>query len=149
MAVIGQPFEAASAGSFAECLAVVVDAGDAGAGTDSGVFPFHDPFQAPFVGDDDALEAGPVAEAFEAAGRFGGSRAGQVGVFVGVDHGEVVLAAGEGLFALDFRAESGVAGAGVALEDLDAVVAVLQGSGDRAAWSASDEPGQVVNAVRD
>ncbi|MDT0616143.1 hypothetical protein, partial [Streptomyces lancefieldiae] len=116
---------------------------------DGGVFPFHDPFQAPFVGDDDSVKAGPVAEAFEAAGRFGGGRACQVGVFVGVYHGEVVLTAGECLFALDFRAESGVAGAGIALEDLDAVVAVLQGSGDRAARSASDEPGQIVAVVQD
>jgi acyl transferase domain-containing protein len=34
-----------------------------------------------------------VAEAFEAAGPLGGGLAGQVGVFVGVDHGEVVLTA--------------------------------------------------------
>ncbi|MFD7479233.1 hypothetical protein ACFV8Z_46090 [Streptomyces sp. NPDC059837] len=72
---------------------MVVDAGDVGAGIDGRVFPFHDPFQAPFVSDDDSLEAGPVAEAFEAAGRLGGGLAGQVGVFVGVDHGEVVLTA--------------------------------------------------------
>lgn len=106
MAVIGQPLGAASAGPFAECLAVVVDAGDVGAGIDGRVFPFHDPFQAPFISDDDSLEAGPVAEVFEAAGRFGGGRAGQLGVCVGVDHGEVVLAAGESLFALDFGTES-------------------------------------------
>ncbi|WP_158838714.1 hypothetical protein [Streptomyces sp. NRRL S-1022] len=109
---------------------MVVDAGDVGAGIDGRVFPSHDPFQAPFVRDDDSLEAGPVAEAFEAAGRFGGGRPGQLGVFVGIDHGEVVLTAGKSLFALDFRAKSGIAGTG------------MQGSGDRAARPTSDEPGQ-------
>ncbi|GGZ29752.1 hypothetical protein GCM10010365_57670 [Streptomyces poonensis] len=45
-----------------------------------------------------------MSKALEAAGCFGDGRAGQFGVFVGVDHGEVVLTTGEGLFALDFRA---------------------------------------------
>jgi hypothetical protein len=52
------------------------------------------------------------------------------------------LAAGQGFFGLDFVSEAGVAGAGVALEHLDALVEVLLGSGDGAAGTAGDEPGQ-------
>ncbi|MEE1833702.1 hypothetical protein [Streptomyces sp. SP17KL33] len=52
------------------------------------------------------------------------------------------LAAGECLFGLDFVAEAGVAGAGAALEHLDALVAVLKSASNGAARAAGDEPGQ-------
>ncbi|MER6959553.1 hypothetical protein [Streptomyces sp. NPDC000618] len=74
-----------------------------------------------------------------------GLRAGWAGqrrpVAVRAHLGEV-LAAGEGLFGLDLVAEAGVAGPGLALEHLDALVTVLQDAGDGAAGATGDEPGQ-------
>jgi hypothetical protein len=83
-----------------------------------------------------------VGELLQPAGGFLGGGAGQVGVRVRVGHGQQVLAAGEGLFALDLGAEPRVGGAGIAFEHLDAQVPVGDRTSDRAAGAAGDEPGQ-------
>ncbi|MEW2578856.1 hypothetical protein [Streptomyces syringium] len=92
------------------------------------------------VGDGGA-GAGALVEVGEACGGFDGGRTAQVVLVVG---GEVqeVFAALHGRFGFDFGAEARVAGAGAALEYLDAEVAVLNSTGDDAAWAAGDVPGQ-------
>ncbi|MFF8732207.1 hypothetical protein ACF073_37945 [Streptomyces sp. NPDC015171] len=62
-------------------------------------------------------------------------------MFIGAQLGEE-LATGEGLLGFDLIAEAGVAGAGVALEHLNTLVTVLQGSRNGASGLAGDEPGQ-------
>ncbi|MFI9542860.1 hypothetical protein ACIHAR_02645 [Streptomyces sp. NPDC052016] len=101
----------------------------------------QDAAQAGRVGDDGAGEPGAVVEVGEPGGCLVGGRAAQVLLVVGGE-GEKVFAAPHGLFGLDLGAEAGVAGAGVALDHLDAEVAVLDGSGDDAAGAAGDVPGQ-------
>lgn len=83
-----------------------------------------------------AGELGEPALGFR-AGRSGQCRTIDVGAHLGEE-----LAAVEGLFGLGLVAEPGVAGTGVALEHLNALMAVLQGPGNGAAGSAGDEPGQ-------
>jgi hypothetical protein len=70
------------------------------------------------------------------------ARPGQVLVLVLVDHGQQVLAAGDGLLAFHLGAETAAAGPGISFEHLYGLVTVLQGAGDRAARVAGDEPGQ-------
>ncbi|OKJ45938.1 hypothetical protein AMK27_40105, partial [Streptomyces sp. CB02009] len=111
-AVIGEAFAAPVAGFLAQGFGVVVDAGDVLAGVDGWVMAVHQSSQPCLVEDDSALIAGAGAELFEAAGGFVGGGAGQCGVFVGVDGGQEVFAAGEGLLVFDFGTESGFAGAG-------------------------------------
>ncbi|MFE1835294.1 hypothetical protein [Streptomyces sviceus] len=102
----------------------------------------QDAAQAGFVGDDLAVEDGMAGELGEPGFGFlsGGAREGRPAV-VGAQLVEE-LAAGEGFFGLGLGlvTEAGVAGAGVALEHLDAQVAVLHGVGDGAARAAGDEP---------
>ncbi|WP_332881001.1 hypothetical protein [Streptomyces sp. NBC_00564] len=88
-----------------------MNAGDVGAGIDRGIGPVHDPAESAVVEDDGALEAGTLCEVLQSACGFGGGWTGQAGVLVGVDDGQQVLAAGEGLFAFDLGPEAGVAGA--------------------------------------
>jgi hypothetical protein len=62
-------------------------------------------------------------------------------VLVLVDHCEKPFAAGEGLFGLNFGAESRIGSSGVAFEHLNAQVPVGDCSGNGAARAAGDEPG--------
>ncbi|WP_177324390.1 HEPN domain-containing protein [Streptomyces mirabilis] len=104
----------------------------------------HDAAQAGFVSDDLAVEDGVPGELGEPGFGLGAGRPSQRrSVFVGTQLGEQ-LATGEGLLGFDLIAEAGVAGAGVALEHLNALVAVLQCC--RAVThitTAGDEPVQI------
>jgi hypothetical protein len=93
-----------------ECLVRLEDAGGERAGIDRRVVAAHDAFQAVWVGEDQAGEAGLVAELLEPAVGLGRRRPGELGVFVGVDHREEVFAAGQGLLGLDLGAEPGIGG---------------------------------------
>lgn len=111
LGMVAQPFEGALTGPFAQGSGRIMDAGDVGAGIDRGVVAAHDPPQSAVVEDDGALEAGSLSEVLQAMGGFGGGRAGQVGVLVGVDNGQEMFTAGQGLFAFDLGSEAGLAGA--------------------------------------
>jgi hypothetical protein len=87
---------------------------------------FHEPLQAARVGHHLAGQLLVLAEFFKPPERLIGGRTGQRAVVVLVDEGEQVLAAGDRLFAFDFGEESAVAGSGVALEELDGLMPVLQ-----------------------
>lgn len=80
------------------------------AGINSGFGSAHEPDKPAVVGQDDAGEAGLLAELIEPAHRLGGGWSGEMGVFVGVDHGQEVFAASEGLFGFDLGSEAGVGG---------------------------------------
>lgn len=127
-------------GSAAQGAVGVVDAGDEGPQVHVRVVAGHNAAQAGFVSDDLAVEGGVPGELGE-PGLGAGWPSQRRAVFVGAHLGEK-QAAGEGLLGFDLIAEAGVAGAGVALEHLNALVAVLQGSRDGAAGAAGDQPGQ-------
>ncbi|MGW2524814.1 hypothetical protein ACWC09_49285 [Streptomyces sp. NPDC001617] len=112
--MIAESFAGPLPGSFAQGLGRIVDAGDVRTRVDGRVVALRDLLQASPVEDDTAPVACAVPEVLQAPGRFGGGRAGQAGVLVGVDEGQKMLAPGEGLLAFDLGVETGVAGACVA-----------------------------------
>jgi hypothetical protein len=102
---------AAVAVLLAERLVGLEHAGGEDAAVDRWVLAAHEPGEASVVDEDDTGEAGLVAELGQPAPGLAGGRSAELGVLVGVDHGEEVFAAGEGLFGLDLGAEAGVGGA--------------------------------------
>ncbi len=92
-------------GAAAERPVGVVDAGDVLAGVDARVVAVHDPLEPAGVGDDLAAEGHVAFEVGEPGFGFGGCGAGQLVVAVAGDEVAELLAAGDGVFGLDFGAE--------------------------------------------
>jgi hypothetical protein len=94
--------------SDAQGFVGVEDTGCVAAGVHGRIVLFYEPGESASVGDDRSGERRLIAEFFQAAGDFVGSRARVLGVFVSFYGGEQVLAAGESDFGLDLCPEAGV-----------------------------------------
>jgi hypothetical protein len=123
-------------------LVGVEHAGDELAGEHVWVVAAHDELEPPLIGDDGAGEPCLPVKLFQASLGFSRCWAAELLVFVVLNHSQQPLAALQGLLGLDFGAESRRGGAGITFEHLDALMTVLDGTGDDPAGAASDEPGE-------
>src|SRR5712692_5104712 len=119
----GAQVRSGSAG--AQRFRVVVDAGDVGSGVNGRVVPVHQPLHPARISGDLPGEPCALGEGSEPGDGFRCARPGQAVVLVLVDHGQQVLATGDGLLAPHLSTEAAAAGPGIAFEHLDGVVTVL------------------------